>query len=130
MLLMQLKHGIQQQLELQLDSILFVNTLELILTAKLFLLDRVLMKYAHLTYSTGMLHQVRILIRLPENTLIKFITLIAEEETDAYHFGVFKAESLSLIRKLLRHIGPSQQNGESLNIRESKSGGSEKLSKD
>lgn len=59
--------------------------------------------------------------------LKRFIISTAEEEIDVLHIGDLKVEFLSLTLKLSKLIGPYLPNGENLNIRELKNGGSEKL---
>jgi hypothetical protein len=56
--------------------------------------------------------------------------MIQEEVIDAYLFGDFKVEFLSLIPKLLKLIGHYLLNGEDLNTKVLKNGGSGKLLKD
>jgi len=81
------------------------------------------MKFAQVIYSTGMPHLVKLLIKHLDNMLKIFIYSIVVEETDAFHIGDWKAEFLSSILKLYKHIGLYLLNGEDLNIKESKNGG-------
>lgn len=87
------------------------------------------MKFVPVICSTGMLHPLKNLTLLQENTSRTFTTLTAEEVTDASHSGDWKAESHSLILKSSKHIGHFRLNGEHHNTKELKNGGWEKPSK-
>lgn len=87
------------------------------------------MKFALHTFLTGTPHQVRNLIMPQGNMLRISIYLIAEEETDVFLIGVFRAEFLSLILNLSRLTGHYLPTGEDLNTKESRSGGWGKPSK-
>lgn len=124
-----LKHGTLQQSEPQSVNTSSADTSVSTLTAKSFLLDKDLMKFVPATFSIGMHHQLRSLIKHPDNMSKIFTCLIAEEETDAFPTGAWKAESHSLILKLLKLIGLYLLSGESLNTKELRNGGWEKPSK-
>ncbi len=85
--------------------------------------EKGLTKFAPLICSIGTLLLLLSLIKLPSNTLKTFITLIVEEEIDAFRFGDFKEESLYLIPKSSKLIGHYPQNGESLNTKALRNGG-------
>ncbi len=130
MSLRQLKLEIQLQSGLQWASTLFVSILGFKPTVKSFWLVKGQMKYVHLTFSTGTLHQLKSLIRPHGNMLERFTCLIQEEVTDAFHIGVLKVEFHSWIHKWLRLIGHFLHNGEDHSTRELRSGGCVRLSKD
>lgn len=81
------------------------------------------MKYVQVIYSTGMHHQPNNSTKLPESMSETFITLTAEEVTDAFLTGDWKAEYHSLIQKSLKLTGHCHQSGGYHSTRVLKSGG-------
>lgn len=120
------KPGTLQLSVLQLVSTSSVDTLVLTLTVRSSWWDKVLMRFAQVTCSTGMRHQVRNLIRLQGNMWRTFITLIQEEVTGAFLTGDWKVECLSWILRSLKPIGHCLLNGEDPSTRVLRSGGWER----
>lgn len=84
------------------------------------------MRFAPVTCSTGMRHQVRNLIK-PQGSMSRtFTTLIQGEVTGAFRTGDWRVECLSWILRSLRLTGRCLPSGEYHSTRELRSGGWER----